>query len=276
MAGVKSSYGNRAWYNLYPENNIAGTAIQRLIDAGAQIVGLQKPSQFANGEKATADWVDYHSPFNPRGDGYQDPSSSSSGAGASIASYEWLDLAVGSDTGGSIRNPSEVQGVFGNRPSHGLVPLDNVMPLSEHLDTAGFLTRDPYLWDVAQSVLYGDNYTSFVDDIGEPVYPTTVYTVAFPANGSGSDADAILVNFASKVASFVGGNITALDLAEAWSDANVTGAQGSTLAEFLYETYATFIGKEQIELVRDPFYADYAGKCTNSLGNSVHEYEAHG
>lgn len=278
MAGVKSSYGNRAWYNLYPENNITGTAIQRLIDAGAQIIGLQKPSQFANGETATADWVDYHSPFNPRGDGYQDPSSSSSGAGASIASYEWLDLAVGSDTGGSIRNPSEVQGVFGNRPSHGLVPLDNVMPLSEHLDTAGFLTRDPYLWDVAQSVLYGDNYTSFVDDVEAPVYPTTIYTIGFPTNGSGSDADAILVNFASKVASFVGGNITALDLAEAWSDANLTGAEGSSLNAFLYETYATLIGKEQTELVRDPFYADYAGKRRNSLPipNSVREREVHG
>ncbi|MFW2516840.1 amidase family protein, partial [Aliarcobacter butzleri] len=84
-------------------------------------MGLQKASQFANGEVATADWVDYHAPFNPRGDGYRDASSSSSGAGASIASYEWLDLAIGSDTGGSIRGPATVQGLFGNRPTHGLV-----------------------------------------------------------------------------------------------------------------------------------------------------------
>jgi hypothetical protein len=101
LAGVKNSNGNRAWYNLYPVNEVTGTAVQRLIDAGAQIVGSQKPSQFANGESATADWVDYHSPFNPRGDGYQDPSSSSSGAGASIASYAWLDAALGSDAGQS-------------------------------------------------------------------------------------------------------------------------------------------------------------------------------
>jgi hypothetical protein len=56
LAGVKGSNGNRAWYNLYPANNITGTAVSRLIAAGAQIVGLQKPSQFANGETATADW----------------------------------------------------------------------------------------------------------------------------------------------------------------------------------------------------------------------------
>ena len=127
LAGVKNSDGNRAYYSLYPAAKSTGPAVQNLIDAGAIIVGHQKASQFANGEEATADWVDYHSPFNPRGDGYQDPSSSSSGAGASIASYPWLDLALGSDTGGSIRGPSEVQGIFGNRPSHGLVALDNVM-----------------------------------------------------------------------------------------------------------------------------------------------------
>lgn len=57
LAGVKTSDGNRAWYNLYPAASTTGTAISRLIDAGAIIVGHQKPSQFANGETATADWV---------------------------------------------------------------------------------------------------------------------------------------------------------------------------------------------------------------------------
>lgn len=124
VAGVKTSNGNRAFYNLYPPKAASAVAVQRLEAAGAIIVGKQKTSQFANGEEATEDWVDYHSPFSPRGDGYQDPSSSSAGAGASMASYPWLDLALGSDTGGSIRGPSEVGGLFGNRPTHGLVSLD--------------------------------------------------------------------------------------------------------------------------------------------------------
>ena len=80
LEGVQTSDGNRAYYNLYPPRSASAIAVQKLIDAGAVIVGHQKASQFANGEEATADWVDYHSPFNPRGDGYQDPSSSSSGA----------------------------------------------------------------------------------------------------------------------------------------------------------------------------------------------------
>ena len=80
--GLKTSNGNRAWYQLYPEANQTASAVQKLVDAGAVIVGKMKTSQFANGETATADWVDYHAPFNPRGDGYLDPSSSSAGPAA--------------------------------------------------------------------------------------------------------------------------------------------------------------------------------------------------
>lgn len=139
IAGLQTSDGNRAYYDLYPPRNATALPVQRLIDAGAILVGKMKTSQFANGEVATADWVDIHEPFNPRGDGYQDTSSSSSGPGSGIGSYTWLDLTLGSDTGGSIRGPSQVQGVYGNRPSHGIIPLTNTMPLAPELDTAGFL-----------------------------------------------------------------------------------------------------------------------------------------
>merc|ERR1711939_617752 len=112
IAGVRTSNGNRAWYHLYPPANVTALSVQRLVDAGAIIVGKMKTSQFANGEEATADWVDYHAPFNPRADGMQNPSSSSSGPGAGAAAYSWLDLTIGSDTGGSIRGPCHVQGLY--------------------------------------------------------------------------------------------------------------------------------------------------------------------
>ncbi|KAK2041446.1 amidase signature enzyme [Colletotrichum somersetense] len=260
LAGVRGSNGNRAWYSLYPPAEATGPAIQNLIDAGAVVVGYQKPSQFANGEVATADWVDYHAPFNPRGDGYNDPSSSSSGAGASVASYAWLDIAVGSDTGGSIRGPSSVQGLFGNRPSHGLVSLEGVMPLSPTLDTAGFLTRDPYLWDEANKALYGDNYTSLAGlDVK---YPRTLYTLGFPTLNDVPVAQVpaaqMLNKFASDLATFLGTNLTALDLASSWASSAPAEVRNQTLTDVLGFTYATLITKEQTALVRDPFYADYA------------------
>ncbi|KAH8880962.1 amidase signature enzyme [Thozetella sp. PMI_491] len=263
LAGIKQTNGNRAWYNLYPANTVTGTAVSRLIAAGAQIVGVQKPSQFANGETATADWVDFHSPFNPRGDGYQDPSSSSSGAGASIGSYEWLDIALGSDTGGSIRGPSGSQGLFGNRPSYGLVSLDHVMPLSTSLDTAGFLTRDPYLWDVANQVMYETNYTSLVS--AKPVYPKTIYTVGFPTSATSSAAAPLLLAFADALARLVGGTTTALNLNDQWTASRPASANGASLTQLLNITYPILISKQQIELLRKPFYADYAAAFDGRL-----------
>ena len=98
IKGLRTSNGNRAWYWLYPPANNTAPPVQNLIDAGAIIVGKMITSQFANGETATADWVDYHEAFNPRGDGYQDTSSSSSGGGAGAGAYGWLDVTLGSDT----------------------------------------------------------------------------------------------------------------------------------------------------------------------------------
>lgn len=159
IKGLRTGCGNRAFWQLYPPKNASAPAIQRLLDGGMVLVGKTKTSQFANGETATGDWVDIHAPYNPRGDGYQDGSSSSTGSGTAVAAYPWLDFAVGSDTGGSMRGPAGVNGVFGNRPSHGAVALDNVMPLSPELDTAGIFSRDAKLWATAGHWWY-QNFTS--------------------------------------------------------------------------------------------------------------------
>ncbi|KLO81418.1 Uncharacterized protein LW93_8127 [Fusarium fujikuroi] len=254
LKGVKSSRGNRAWYNLYPAANKTAPAIQNLIDAGAVIVGTQKLSQFANGENPTADWVSYLAPFNPRGDGYQGPSSSSSGAGASIASYPWLDLAVGSDTGGSIRGPAGVSGVFGNRPTHGLVSLDHVLPLSPKMDTAGFLTRDPEIWGAAQAAMYKKNYTVFSKE--RVKYPRTVYTAGFPANDTPEGA--ILHQFANDLADFLATNVTEYNISQHWASTAPKSVGNTPLTELLNVTYAALITKQQISLVKEPFFRDYA------------------
>ncbi|KAL9576846.1 MAG: hypothetical protein Q9212_006769 [Teloschistes hypoglaucus] len=248
IAGVKTSDGNRAVYGFYPPKTANSVPVQRLIDAGAIIVGKMKTSQFANGETATADWVDYHSPFNPRGDGYQDPSSSSSGPGAGAGSYPWLDLTLGSDTGGSIRGPSQVQGLFGNRPTHGLVDLKGTMPLAPELDTAGFLCRDPTIWKAAGIALYANLPFS-------ATYPSKIQTISFPLNTSTQASTAIL-SFLSKLESFLNAKTTPLNLTTAWAASKPASAPAS-LNTLLNLTYPTLISKQQTRLVRDPFYAAY-------------------
>jgi hypothetical protein len=143
-----------------------------------------------------------------------------------------------------------VQGLFGNRPSHGLVSLDNVMPLAPELDTAGFLTRDPILWSTAAQVLYGTNITI------SNSYPTEILAVGFPVNAT-TDGDAILLSFLDAVATFVSANISVFNITATWAEskpANIT----SSLSQLLNITYPLLISQEQTRLVREPFYADYA------------------
>lgn len=98
-------------------------------------------------------------PFNIRGDGYQDASSSSSGSGASAAAYGFIDLALGSDTGGSVRAPAGVNGVYGNRPSQGAIDLSGVLPLSPSMDTAAILAYDAKNFAEYAKAYYGGNST---------------------------------------------------------------------------------------------------------------------
>ena len=249
VAGVKTGDGNRAIYGIYPEKTVNAVPVQQLLDAGAVLVGKMKTSQFANGESATEDWIDYHSPFNPRGDGYNDPSSSSSGPGAGAASYPWLDLTLGSDTGGSIRGPSQVNGLFGNRPSHGLVDLTGVMPLAPELDTAGFLCRDSAIWAAAAQVLYPgfELYDQF---------PKKIMILNHFPTSSDSPSDVIILNFLSDLKTFLTATISTLDLNDAWTKTKPSTAP-STLNGLLNITYPILISQEQTKLVRDPFYATY-------------------
>ena len=69
----------------------------RLVNAGAQVVGKTHLSSFAMMEHPTQS-VDYQAPFNPRGDGYLITGGSSGGSAAAIATYDWLDIAICSDS----------------------------------------------------------------------------------------------------------------------------------------------------------------------------------
>lgn len=56
------------------------------------------------GKEEPTEATDYHAPFNPRADGYQSPAGSSSGSAAAVATYDWLDFAIGTDTTGVVED----------------------------------------------------------------------------------------------------------------------------------------------------------------------------
>ncbi|KAK3208225.1 hypothetical protein GRF29_77g26546 [Pseudopithomyces chartarum] len=75
-----------------------------------------------------AESADYFAAVNPRGDGYQSAWSSSGGSGASLASYDWLDFTLSTDTTGSSRRPALANGLFQLRISKEKPPFEGVVP----------------------------------------------------------------------------------------------------------------------------------------------------
>lgn len=97
IEGLRVSAGNRAFYSLSTASPATAPSVQKLIDAGAHLLGTLKLGSLIAREEPT-EAEDYHAPFNPRADGYQSAWSSSSGSGASVAAYDWLDFTIGTDS----------------------------------------------------------------------------------------------------------------------------------------------------------------------------------
>lgn len=97
LKGLRTSLCNKAYYNLYPPRTDTAKCIQQLIDAGAVLLGKTKLNSFGCWEEPT-EYIDYQAPWNPRGDGYQSPGGSSSGSGAAVAAYDWIDITIGTDS----------------------------------------------------------------------------------------------------------------------------------------------------------------------------------
>ncbi len=93
----------------------------------------------------------YGTPTNPKAPG-RVPGGSSSGSAAAVAG-SLVDLALGSDTGGSVRIPASFCGLFGLRPSHGRIPLDGILLQAPSYDTIGWFARDAEMFARAGEVL---------------------------------------------------------------------------------------------------------------------------
>jgi len=98
LKGIKTSVGNRAFYDTYPPRQESAECIQKLLDQGVVVAGKTKMNSFGNWEEPL-EYIDYQAPWNPRADRYQSPGGSSSGSAAAIAAYDWLDIAIGTDSG---------------------------------------------------------------------------------------------------------------------------------------------------------------------------------
>ena len=112
--------------------------VKRLKAAGALIIGRTSMTEFAY--SGTGQNPHYGTPGNFY-DRTRVPGGSSSGAALSVA-YGLCDIAMGTDTGGSVRLPAAANGLYGYKPSRQVVSLKGVHPLSNTFDSAGPLAKN--------------------------------------------------------------------------------------------------------------------------------------
>jgi amidase len=139
IAGHRTGNGNPVWLETHPPAARTASSVARLLAAGARMVGKTHTDELTyslNGEN-----VHYGTPTNPNAPG-RIPGGSSSGSAVAVAG-RLVDFALGTDTGGSVRLPASYCGIFGIRPSHGLVPADGVIDLAASFDTVGWFAREP-------------------------------------------------------------------------------------------------------------------------------------
>ncbi|MDK1019901.1 MAG: amidase [Actinomycetota bacterium] len=111
----------------------SATVVRRLGAAGAVIIGRTGLHEFAFGFTSENHWFGpVRNPWDPD----TSPGGSSGGSGAAVAAGV-VPVAIGTDTGGSVRVPAALCGVFGLKVTHGRVPLTGVYPLAPSLDTVG-------------------------------------------------------------------------------------------------------------------------------------------
>lgn len=134
-AGALMECGSRILAGHRPART--STLIARLEAAGAVTLGALHMAEFAL--SPVGDNAHLGAPPNPWNPAHV-TGGSSSGSGAAVAARQAFG-ALGSDTGGSVRLPAACCGVTGLKPTHGLLPMDGVLPLAPSLDCAGFLAR---------------------------------------------------------------------------------------------------------------------------------------
>lgn len=133
VAGIPTTAGSAALAQAIPPDD--ADVVARLRSSGAILLGKTNMSELA----LSYGWLGYsatggltRNPYDLR----RNASGSSSGSAAAVAAG-FADFALGTDTAGSIRGPASVTGLVGLKPTHNLVSLDGIAPLSPSLDVVG-------------------------------------------------------------------------------------------------------------------------------------------
>ncbi len=188
------------------------TIITRLQEAGAIIVGSTNMDEFAMGSSTE------NSAFGPTKnpvDTTRVPGGSSGGSAAAVAMGA-VTVAIGTDTGGSIRQPASYCGLVGFKPTYGAVSRSGLMAMGSSFDQAGPLTTSVADAQLVHSVMAGKDVmdaTTIDDDTYPDVPVREKYTIGIPRSflKEGVDVDVMEV-FQTHVAELIAAGHTVVDI----------------------------------------------------------------
>ncbi len=221
VAGEATTAGSAVLRDAPPAQRDAAV-VQRLRAAGCVIVGKTNMTEFAfSGIGINPHWG---TPGNAH-DASRIPGGSSSGAGVGVA-RGMAEIAIGTDTGGSIRIPAALAGIAGFKPTQARVPRDGALALSYSLDTIGPLAASVEDCARADAVLAGEAWQPL------PARQVAGLRIGVPRGWLLTDGDdAILAAFEQALTRLAGAGARLADLRlDAWLKAPALLQQDGSLA----------------------------------------------
>ena len=138
LSGQKTGCGNPRWQETHAAAAAHAVCVEQLLAAGARCVGKTITDELAYSLIGENHF--YGTPLNPKAPD-RVPGGSSCGSASAVA-CGLADFALGTDTGGSVRVPASNCGIWGFRPTHGVISVAGVRPLSASFDTVGLLAAN--------------------------------------------------------------------------------------------------------------------------------------
>lgn len=190
----------------------SASCVERLEAAGAIIIGRTGLHEFAFGfSSENPHFGPVRNPWDPG----TSPGGSSGGSAAAVAAG-YVPVAIGTDTGGSVRVPAALCGVMGLKVTHGLVPLTGVFPLAPSLDTVGPLARSIDDLRVTTAVMAGIDPSDPWSRRASPPRAAPVRRIGLPRHwlNEAPLSDAVASAFDQTLARFDEAGLTVVEIDE--------------------------------------------------------------